>query len=322
MRLRLGLALLLVIACGDDGTSDDKQSDAGVPEDARVDANMDAQTPPLDARIPDAQLDASGPLDAAQLPTTPASLSVQLQTTACFGTCPVYKVRVDKAGQVFFVGGSCSARPGVFIKTVEPAAVQGFYDSLRASPYFSLLNAYTDMDTCPTLASDAPGQIWDVIVEGVRKPLTYDQGCMGVPELTQIDPLASQLVATSQVQAWVGDGQACELFRGDAPLGALAMHYRLARDGKALGMVHFNQDGSFELEDCSGNVLATGFQRTGTYSSILIDQAERKLKFGELEFGSIVLLRPAENEAVVAYGLRENDELRLGIPEAEGCTAQ
>jgi hypothetical protein len=320
MRLALGLALLLGIGCGDDDgpSSDGVRSDAGSP-DARVDVDMDARTP-LDARA-DGELEASGPLDAAQLPAMPATLSVQLQTTACLGTCPVYKVRVDQAGQVSFVGGNCSARPGVFTKTVAPAAVQGFYDSLRASPYFALGNTYTDPQTCPTLSSDAPGQLWNVIVEGLRKPLSYDEGCMGVPALDAIDALVPQLVAASQVQAWVGDGQQCERYRGEAPLGETATRYRLARDGKPLAMLQYNVDRSFELDDCSGAAIATGFARIGTYSSILIDEQERKLELGELELGSIVLLRPGANEAVVAYGLRESDEVLLGIVEADGCTA-
>jgi hypothetical protein len=320
MRLGHGLALLLLIGCGDDDKSNDDAPDAMSPMDAAAaDATMDARAD-RDTSVPDSELPASGPLDAAQLPAMPASLSVGLTKTACEGTCPTYQLDLNQAGLVTFVGFGCSARPGVFTKTVAPSAVQSFYDQLRASPYFSLRNSYATPAECPTYALDHAGQLWNVVVDGTRKPLTYDQGCMGVPELAQIDALVPQLVAAADVQAWIGNGEACEVFRGEAPIGELANRYRLARDGKAIGMVEFLPDLSFQVESCDGTVLGTGTTRAGSFSSLLIDESARKLKLGELEFGSIVLIRPSENEDIQAYGLRESDELRLGIIEAASCT--
>jgi hypothetical protein len=319
VKLATSCAFLILAACSDDAEAPGRRDSAVV----ELDASRS-----IDARVVDATREAaipsSGPLDAAQLPVMPRQFVVELTSTACFGDCPAYDVRVDQAGHVRYWGRSDTERPGVFEKDVAASAVQGLYEQLRSSPYFSLFDEYNSEEHCPALVLDAPANLWNVLVDGVRKPLYRDHGCLEQPALERVDALIPELLKVTETERWVGNVGPCEGGPCGPDVRPLAGSYRLAHEGVPRATVQFsaNQDAvSWTLVDCDGGPLAAGRDMWDYHRSVLVDQAGRQLRLGpDLVLGAIELSRPAKKAPLVAVGWRGDDDIALTIEQGANCS--
>jgi hypothetical protein len=84
------------------------------------------------------------------------SFSVQLLRGACLGTCPVYTVTIDAAGQVVFTGGESGRGASIHCQgkrrwTIAPAAVAQLQAFIDSSGFFGFKDSYnsriTDLPT-------------------------------------------------------------------------------------------------------------------------------------------------------------------------------
>lgn len=103
---------------------------------------------------------------------------VTLERTACFGSCPAYKVTLRRDGTISYNG-----RRFVELEGVYEGKVYGF-DRLAqliiSSGYFNLKNGYT------INATDLPSAITSVVRSGQRKTIT-NYGDRGPVELWGIE---------------------------------------------------------------------------------------------------------------------------------------
>ena len=82
--------------------------------------------------------------------------SVTLERGPCFGTCPVYTVTLDRAGNVRFEGRRFVADTGVATATVARAQVDSLFAELETVRYFDLADSYRSGDARLRALCDRP----------------------------------------------------------------------------------------------------------------------------------------------------------------------
>lgn len=111
----------------------------------------------------------------------PPFISITLERTPCFGTCPVYLVSIAGDGAVLFEGRFHvdSARVTSHLNVDDVAALAQLFDE---SQFFALADKYVSgEENCSAYATDAPMVITSIAIDGRSKRVEHDRGCSGVP---------------------------------------------------------------------------------------------------------------------------------------------
>ncbi len=111
--------------------------------------------------LPATTEDYAGPADRSfPLDAPPDDIRISLRRTACYGTCPVYRVEVRGDGQVTYEGEADVLVLGEQHWRIPPDAVARLLQTLRQADYFRLAGEYvvavTDNPTYATQASIGP----------------------------------------------------------------------------------------------------------------------------------------------------------------------
>jgi hypothetical protein len=118
----------------------------------------------------------------AQDSAVPADASISLQRTSCFGSCPVYSVRIDARGTVTYDGEQCVRVIGRRTARVDRAVVAGLLARAEHIRFFEMRDAYrvlTNPDGTETVVTDLPTQIVTVTANGRSKRV---EGYLGAPD--------------------------------------------------------------------------------------------------------------------------------------------
>jgi hypothetical protein len=133
-----------------------------------------------------------------------SDLVITLQRTACFGTCPIYKLTVYGDGRVEYEGGQFVAVEGAQTATITIDQVKALVTAFEQADYFNLPDNYT------APATDLPTTITSVTFNGQTKTIENYGGCFGEVAGTDKAPQAlcdfEVLIDTVTNSAqWVGN---------------------------------------------------------------------------------------------------------------------
>src|ERR1700688_3674734 len=118
-------------------------------------------------------IDYEGPPDRTFGPSESASDTViALRRTACFGSCPDYRVEIRGDGQVTYKGTDFVLVGGIHRWRISPTAVTKLVDLIRRADFFRL-DGYYELN-----ASDLPTYITRVSI-GNQHKFVLDYGGMG-----------------------------------------------------------------------------------------------------------------------------------------------
>lgn len=170
---------------------------------------------------------ASGPIAAS-----PATFSVELGRTQCFGVCPVFSVSVDQDGRVTYYGENFVTRFGLQQRQISPADARAIYDAVYQAGYGGLNRCYIDAsDGCREI-TDMPSSKWSVVADGVAKAVDRYHGCTHpAPELRLLDAAERVVRDKAVVNDWVGPPPKYQ----PPPPALKRTSYRLSNAGKNLG---------------------------------------------------------------------------------------
>ena len=130
---------------------------------------------------------------AFPVPTSPSAVAIELRRTACFGSCPNYRLRVDGDGKVVFEGYSDTLYSGTKVFTIPRPKVAQLVDAFRRADFYSLKDEYGG-------AIDAPHCILSIAIDGRLKRVTeFDGERDGMPSAVhhledEIDEIAAGLI--------------------------------------------------------------------------------------------------------------------------------
>ena len=152
------------------------------------------------ARAPKPAAEAATP-PAPQVP--PDTDTVSLERGPCFGTCPVYRVSLDRAGNVRFEGHRFVADSGISTAIVPREQAESLFVELETADYFDFADSYRSGDpVCTRYATDLPTVITEVHLRGRTKRVEHDRGCADAP--AALSALETRIDEVTGVGRWTG----------------------------------------------------------------------------------------------------------------------
>lgn len=108
----------------------------------------------------------------------PADTLIMLKRSACFGTCPDYRLTVSADGGVIFEGREFVKVKGVTKGTISLEKVRQLIAQFDSAKYFSLNDKYeTEKDGCPEVWTDNPSVVTSIRINGKSKSVSHYHGC-------------------------------------------------------------------------------------------------------------------------------------------------
>ena len=111
--------------------------------------------------------------DDVKAPLGPDSVYFSLERTACFGSCPTYKVTIYQDGNAVYEGRRFAVREGRYVGQVDAATMKQLYDAADGVGFFGMDEKYDRPVT------DLPSVIIRVHANGKDKQVV---GRVGPPQ--------------------------------------------------------------------------------------------------------------------------------------------
>jgi hypothetical protein len=138
-----------------------------------------------------------------------ATLIMTLERSGCYGTCPVYSVKIYGDGRVEFDGQCFVAVRGKRTSTIPGDAVESLFGFFRNADYFSL------NDTYDSPASDLPTSTTSVSFDGKKKSVMDYYGVeVGMPDSVKLIERAIDRLTNSE--QWVSKNGKWKPSRGES----------------------------------------------------------------------------------------------------------
>ena len=138
-----------------------------------------------------------------------ATDSVVLERTLCFGTCPAYRLRVGRTGEVTFVSRNPDDARVASVDTVDAWVTDSLESAALRSGFFNLPDTIkAGSSFCPIVATDHP--TITIGVFGLRsKRVVYYTGCYSEGDqavasaLRGMQQLAARIDTLTRAGQWI-----------------------------------------------------------------------------------------------------------------------
>lgn len=135
---------------------------------------------------------------AAPVPAAPlAGLRVAIERTACFGSCPIYRVELTGDGKLRWVGKRFVGTIGEAERTVPPEVVARVVRAIERAQFATLADRYDDRGV-----TDQPSAIVTFEASGAAKRVSHYHGDLSAPARLSI--LEDQLDLLLDTARWIG----------------------------------------------------------------------------------------------------------------------
>jgi hypothetical protein len=119
---------------------------------------------------------------------------ITLERTACFGTCPVYKLTIHGDGKVIYEGIRFVRVEGTIETTISEEKIEKLVSEFQKIDYFSLEDSYEERN-----ATDMPSAFTSLTVDGKTKTVKHYHGDSSAPkELTELEDKIDEIVNSNQ----------------------------------------------------------------------------------------------------------------------------
>lgn len=130
-----------------------------------------------------------------------------LERTACYGTCPVYKVTVDERDILQFRGERFVAEDeGVVGKRLPEGSYEELIKIAKAHEFASFDKAYPNEDAsnCPRMATDMPSVIVSFNDKKLNHAVSVYRGCFDFKDRARFDEMVAAMDAVLDVADLIG----------------------------------------------------------------------------------------------------------------------
>lgn len=131
-------------------------------------------------------------------------LVLTMKRGECYGTCPVYEVSLDDAGNVTFNGIKHTKMIGKATGKVSSGDIDQLVTALNAASFLKLNQNY-DQKTCPDFNTDMSTVVIELKLNGLLKTVNHNLGCSTKsdhkpypPGLRELEDKIDQAARTAQ----------------------------------------------------------------------------------------------------------------------------
>jgi hypothetical protein len=162
-----------------------------------------------------ATLLAVGGLSVYSQRAIPKDLTITLQRSMCFGTCPAYTLAIRADGSVKFTPTGRFAHRGDGAMPSFPLTGSITAEQLRALlaefekiKFYSLRNHYglegrsSGWRSCPQCGTDSPLADITIVRNGKRKSVSHYLGCWGAKILDDLETLEDRIDEIAKTKQW------------------------------------------------------------------------------------------------------------------------
>lgn len=129
---------------------------------------------------------------------------ITLERTACFGTCPAYKLIIFDDGKVVYEGKDFVKRKGKAESQITKAELENLVREFDRINYFSLDDEYVgDPKNCPESWTDNPSATTSLNWKGKTKTIRHYHGCRGSSVLDQLTALENKIDEVVNTKRWI-----------------------------------------------------------------------------------------------------------------------
>jgi hypothetical protein len=140
----------------------------------------------------------------ARAQTIPPDTLITLERTACYGTCPIYKITISAGGTVVFEGRRFVKKVGTVKSAVSQEQLRELLAAFEKINYFELRDRYEQPeDGCKQWATDNPSAITSVTINGKSKSVTHYHGCGGIEVLAELRKLEQAIDNAVNSAQWI-----------------------------------------------------------------------------------------------------------------------
>ncbi|NLG62860.1 MAG: hypothetical protein GX539_11510 [Candidatus Cloacimonetes bacterium] len=127
---------------------------------------------------------------------------IVMERGPCFGTCPVYEVRVDAKGLVTFEGRRFVDATGTATAEITGDSAAALMRSIEADGFFDLDPRYIYGERgCGAYHTDAPHVTLTLSLGGRTHTVQHDYGCTGAPDVLR--RMHDRVDAVAGVGRWI-----------------------------------------------------------------------------------------------------------------------
>jgi Domain of unknown function (DUF6438) len=128
---------------------------------------------------------------------------ITLERTACFGSCPVYRLSVTADGAVAYEGKAHVRHLGPASGRVDADRVNALLSEIERAGYFSFADRYTAAEAaCGRYTTDSPSALTSIQVRDRTKRIEHDYGCGAAPgALVVLERRIDEVLGSGQ---WTG----------------------------------------------------------------------------------------------------------------------
>ena len=113
----------------------------------------------------------------------PTELSIDMQRTGCYGTCPAYTVSLQPSGKVTFDGRGFTKIIGRAEDVINDEKKEQLVAEITKADFFKLDDAYTqESRNCPTTRTDNSTVTLSIRLNDKSKTVVHYLGCRRVRE--------------------------------------------------------------------------------------------------------------------------------------------
>ena len=144
----------------------------------------------------------SGCASSVETPTTNptenvfSDLVITMERTACFGTCPIYKLTIEGNGTVIYEGQDFVQVKGEQSASLSSAQIQDLVSAFEQAQFFTLTD-YINKDR-----TDSPSVITSITLNGKTKTVNHYDGDDSAPQA--LFDLESKIDEITNSKQWTG----------------------------------------------------------------------------------------------------------------------
>lgn len=130
--------------------------------------------------------------------------AITLERTACFGTCPMYKVTITADGTVTFNGERFTKTTGVAKGKISTSDFRNLVAEFEKINYFALPDAYAPgTPVCPQRITDMPSANTSIRLKSKMKSVQHYYGCGDKGALARLTALEKRIDEVAGTQKWI-----------------------------------------------------------------------------------------------------------------------
>ncbi len=152
---------------------------------------------------PVAGLDSDSTVDLRSLSDTDLkTVTVRLERSRCYGTCPAYTVMIHGDGRVEYVGKNYVKTTGSQESQIQPEKIRSLLSEFENAKFLSLED-YSRPNCKGRVCTDMPTVIVELTVKGVKHVVNHYYGCGSAPK--SLFDLETAIEKTVNTEQWTGD---------------------------------------------------------------------------------------------------------------------